>query len=1140
MFFVSRHTLAASFYNGSRQACSIWTGKKVFILVMVFLGCLCGTPILSFGAPVANLGDPLFCQPQEGLGFLIVNGGSGVFTASFDCYNDNVNNDTTLSMSTTQGGTIAGTRTPTGINYVYTPPASGFTGTDAFDIPVTTAWNSAGGTGSAGGTSWPGGPTTFTVTLNVLPASATLSAISGIATPVPVPAGSISGCAANLGDSGQGPPPGAVTGCVKGVLAGSVAPVHGTLRTAGAGKLTYTSTAGFAGTDTFTYQAVGANTDGTFALNSGDVTVQVTVTKADTTTTVTSSANPSKTGQPVAFNATVTPTGGIPTGTVTFLDGGSPIGAGTLSGGIATFTTSGLAVGSHTITASYGGDGNSNGSTSSSLTQVVNKANTSTTILSSLNPQTLGSPITFTATSTLVSPGAGTLAGTFSFWDGSTRIGGPVTISNGTASFATSALALGAHSITAVYSGDGNFNGSTSSVLSQSVTGAKVTNITNLSTCPLEGFMTGWTVTFDMPVTGLGGSNFSLSSTGGITGASVVSVSGSGTTWTVITSAGTGTGTLGLDVTSTAAADPPIVNLPYTGNPITVAKRFPVADSGPDQVAAPGTTVTLNGSNSTDPDGSALTYTWVQTSGPTVKLTNAKTSIATFKAPLAGAGGATALGFMLTVKDTANLTSTAASIVNVTTLAPLSAAQAGPSQAASTGQTVTLDAGYSEVYSPYADSLATYQWKQVSGAPVTLDNSNSKTATFVVPSPSPSALVLQLWTVDKLGFESRDQIIVNTVPDYIIPMAGAGPDQMVVTGSTVLLNATNSMDPNNGILTYEWTQVDGPFVKLSNPLSPTPTFTAPSRAASLSFRVIVTNLYGQSSQAVCIVNADDGTPYSTTINNDQEVASGALVTLYNHSPSSPTGGMIGNWAENLWTVLDGPQVTLIDDSALWNSPTFIAPASSPASLLIQLTNIANSGIRTRARCLVNVSSGDTPPTASAGSNQGPVTHGTLVNLNGSGSHATTGETIAACRWTQLSGYPVTLSDPTIAEPSFVAPNPGPSGSTLVFELLVTDSLGLQAKANCTVYVGHMAPVISGPPSGPSVAKTKQAGAFTATATGSSLKYRFNWGDGTTTAWLPQGSSKHSWAYAGPYCVQAQAWDGNAMSAWSGCDTITIK
>src|ERR1035438_10643564 len=51
-----------------------------------------------------NPGDPLFCQPQEGTTFLIVNGGAGVFTVDPDCYNNNANNDTTLTIATGQGG----------------------------------------------------------------------------------------------------------------------------------------------------------------------------------------------------------------------------------------------------------------------------------------------------------------------------------------------------------------------------------------------------------------------------------------------------------------------------------------------------------------------------------------------------------------------------------------------------------------------------------------------------------------------------------------------------------------------------------------------------------------------------------------------------------------------------------------------------------------------------------------------------------------------------------------------------------------------------------------------------------------------------------------------------------------------------
>ena len=103
--------------------------------------------------------------------------------------------------------------------------------------------------------------------------------------------------------------------------------------------------------------------------------------KSNTTTTLSSSLNPSTYGATVKFTATVTPSAA--TGTVTFKDGSTTLGTGTLSSGKATYSTSTLAVGSHSIAAVYGGDSNYNGSTSSALTQTVNKANSTTTVASS-------------------------------------------------------------------------------------------------------------------------------------------------------------------------------------------------------------------------------------------------------------------------------------------------------------------------------------------------------------------------------------------------------------------------------------------------------------------------------------------------------------------------------------------------------------------------------------------------------------------------------------------------------------------------------------------------------------------------------------------------------------------------------------
>jgi hypothetical protein len=271
-----------------------------------------------------NPGDPLFCQPQEGITFLIVNGGSGVFTADPDCFNNNASNDTQLSIPTAQGGLMTGTVTSTGINYVYTPPTPTYVGLDSFPIGVTTVWNGAGGTGSAGGTAHPGGPATLSIILNILPAPVTL--VANGPTPVAMPAGYITSCSA-VGNPGLGPVAGAVYGCVTKIIAGSVSPSHGALSTSG-NTLLYTPTAGYAGADTFTYQAEGVNCDGNTALNSGDITVNVTDDYLDFTFAPSGASTLSVIpGQSTSIGLKVTPLYTNYAGPVTFTVTGLPPGA---------------------------------------------------------------------------------------------------------------------------------------------------------------------------------------------------------------------------------------------------------------------------------------------------------------------------------------------------------------------------------------------------------------------------------------------------------------------------------------------------------------------------------------------------------------------------------------------------------------------------------------------------------------------------------------------------------------------------------------------------------------------------------------------------------------------------------------------
>jgi endonuclease/exonuclease/phosphatase family metal-dependent hydrolase len=96
------------------------------------------------------------------------------------------------------------------------------------------------------------------------------------------------------------------------------------------------------------------------------------IIRAATATALGSAPSPSVAGQTVTFTATVSSAAGTPTGTVIFMDGTTTLGTTTLdNSGVAAFTTAGLAVGTHTITAVYSGDTSFSGSTSSQLNQAV-------------------------------------------------------------------------------------------------------------------------------------------------------------------------------------------------------------------------------------------------------------------------------------------------------------------------------------------------------------------------------------------------------------------------------------------------------------------------------------------------------------------------------------------------------------------------------------------------------------------------------------------------------------------------------------------------------------------------------------------------------------------------------------------------
>lgn len=270
--------------------------------------------------------------------------------------------------------------------------------------------------------------------------------------------------------------------------------------------------------------AVGGHSLTADYLGDGDVTYassnsapqSETVAQAQTTTSVSSSINPTVSGQGTTFTVTVAPVApgaGIPAGTAQVTVNGSDLGSAlTLSGGTATVSDPSLMTGSYTVTASYSGDSGF-AQSSGSTTQTVNQDATTTSLTSTPDPSIQDQAVTFTATVTPATPGGGTPTGevTFTTNGGATTLGTAAVASgsNGTqASIELANLPIGDTNVAASYAGDANFTGSSSQPVDQSVQPAPpVVETTTSVTSTQEPSIYGQSVSFTATVAAASGSN---------------------------------------------------------------------------------------------------------------------------------------------------------------------------------------------------------------------------------------------------------------------------------------------------------------------------------------------------------------------------------------------------------------------------------------------------------------------------------------------------------------------------------------------------------------------------------------------------------------------------------------------------------
>jgi hypothetical protein len=566
--------------------------------------------------------------------------------------------------------------------------------------------------------------------------------------------------------------------------------------------------------------------------------------------------------------------------------------------------------------------------------------------------------------------------------------------------------------------------------------------------------------------------------------------------------------------------------------------QLPAVDAGEDQAVNEGDNVDLDGTGSSDPDGTIQSYSWTQTAGTSVTLDDPASPTPSFTAPSVGPSGET-LTFELTVTDNDGEGATDEVDVTVQNVnqPPTAGLTANPTTI-NEGETSALDASGST--DPDSGDSLTYSFTILNSGPGTITgqtDANDPTATYEAPSDvsSDQTVTIQVEVDDGNGGTDTETVDIFVQDVNQAPLADAGPDQTVDEGDTVTLNGTATSDPDGDPLTYSWNQTTGTTVTLDDATSATPSFTAPDVRSSgdvLAMELTVTDSEGNTDSDSVSVSINDSAPPPNSLpisdaGSDQTVYEGDAVTLKGTGSSDPDGDpLIYSWNQTA-----GTSVTL--DNTTSSMPSFTAPDidSSNVTLTFELTVDDGNGASDTDIVDILVQNVNQALVADAGPDQ-TVTEGDNVTLNGTASNDTDG-TIASYSWNQTSGTPVTLDDVTSATPSFTAPDVGSEDDILIFELTVTDNDGANSTDSVSITVTDTAPP-------PNSAPTADAGNDQIVSEGDNVTL-----NGTSSSDPDGDTLTYSWNQtAGPVVVLSNSSTANpaftAPDVDSGGATLTFE
>lgn len=552
--------------------------------------------------------------------------------------------------------------------------------------------------------------------------------------------------------------------------------------------------------------------------------------------------------------------------------------------------------------------------------------------------------------------------------------------------------------------------------------------------------------------------------------------------------------------------------------PVGVRNRAPVAYAGVDTSTAPGETMSLSGSGSTDLDGDTLAYSWTQDTGAAVSFSPSGNVVnPTFVSDTAYTG---VYVLRPTVTDAYGDTGVDTIQVSAGNVPPV--ASAGPDTSVPNNSLLLLNAGAS---SDLNGDPMQYKWVKTVGPVCTIQNDTLVVADISMTNKGVYQFMLSVNDASDTGYDTVQVTVQNTPP--IARMDGT--ETWALNNDTFFLVGASSTDSDAGdTLTYAWTKLTGPAATIVNPASDTASVYMTLKGEYV-FQLIVSDgtdsavdtkqVTVQNTAPLAHAGADSTVTYQDTV-----VLSAGL-----SSDSDAGDTLIYAWSQT-----SGPGVSLTPGLTVVN-PQFVADTIGTFVFQVLVGDGADTASDT-----VQIDALNTPPVSNSGVDT-LIAAGETVVLSGVASSDPNGQ-VLTYQWAQVGGPARTLTpDANAVSPSFVADTVYIGSYT--FTLVVNDGYDSSQPDTVVVTAGNVPPVAD---AGPDTGAVVHPDTFTLNGSASSdlngdtLTYIWSFVSGPMTPTLVPGgnvvSPQFFAAVTGQYVFQLIVSDGVDSSA---ADTVLL-